>query len=466
MRTNEIDLETHGEAILERALSNGGGLGEIYYEESATTSIRFEDRKVERVTTGSDIGAGIRILTGERTLYAHTNDVSLDGLLKLASTVAGGASEERQAYRYDFAPECYALPVRVVPRGIPTAKKAELVAQAERAARDTDPRVVQVAVMYVDALRRAIIVNSEGRFAEYLRPQIYMMAHAVAADGGVIQTGYHFVGGTMGFELFDTEDPEAIGRAAARKACLMLDADPAPAGRMPVVIAGEAGGTLIHEAVGHGLEADHIDKGMSKYCGRLGETIAVPEVTVVDDGTLPGRRGSCGVDDEGTPTQRTVLIDEGRLVRFLNDLRTARKMGHAPTGNGRRESYQHKPIPRMTNTFIAPGSAIPEDLLASASHGLYVRQMGGGQVNPLNGDFVFDVGEGYLIRQGKAEIPVRGATLIGNGPDVLNAIEGVGNDVGFDLGTCGKGGQGVPVTSGQPTLRIRELTIGGTAAVG
>ncbi|MCX5757469.1 MAG: TldD/PmbA family protein, partial [Candidatus Hydrogenedentes bacterium] len=232
--------------------------------------------------------------------------------------------------------------------------------------------------------------------------------------------------------------------------------------RMPVVIAGEAGGTMIHEAVGHGLEADHIDKEMSKFCGRLGEMIAAPEVTVIDDGTLPGLRGSSPVDGEGTPTQRTVLIDNGLLVCFMNDLHTARKLGMPPTGNGRRESFQEKPIPRMTNTFIAPGAADPVDVLASTEHGLFVRKMGGGQVNPLNGDFVFGVSEGYLIRNGKIAEPVRGASLIGNGPDVLLNIDAVGNDLGFVVGTCGKDGQGASITSGQPTIRIRELTVGGT----
>jgi TldD protein len=334
---------------------------------------------------------------------------------------------------------------------------------ADRVARACGPRIAQVAVVYADSLRRVIIVNSDGRFVEDVRPQILFSVHVVASGNGIIQTGFRSIGGALGFELFDTEDPEAVARDAARQACLMLDADPAPAGRMPVVLGSEAGGTMIHEAVGHGLEADHIDKNMSKYCGRLGQMIAPSSVTVVDDGTIPARRGTAHVDDEGTPCRRTVLVEEGRLVRYMNDLRTARKMGHEPTGNGRRESYQHKPIPRMTNTLICPGTADPAEILASTPNGLYVRKMGGGQVSPLNGDFVFEVSEGYLIRNGKAETPVRGATLIGNGPDALDAIEAVGSDLGFAIGTCGKDGQGAPVSDAQPTIRIRELTVGGTA---
>ena len=262
--------------------------------------------------------------------------------------------------------------------------------------------------------------------------------------------------------MFDEIDPETIALRAAKRACLMLEADPAPTGRMPVVLSSEAGGTMVHEAVGHGLEADHIDKGVSKYCGRLNEQIAVPEVTIVDDGSLPGKRGSASVDDEGVPTRRTVLVDKGILVGYLNDRRTAAKLEMEPTGNGRRQSYRCKPIPRMTNTMVVSGEADPAAILAETDKGLFVKKMGGGQVNPLNGDYVFEVSEGYLIQNGKAETPVRGATLIGNGPDTLMQIEAVGNDLGFAIGTCGKDGQGVPVSDAQPTLRIRELTIGGT----
>jgi len=459
---NVVDLERHAAAILARALSGGGDLAEIYLEQTTRTRIGFEDRKVERITSGTDIGAGIRLLAGERTLYAHTNDVSLEGLLKAAGTVAGGVQGTPREGTFAFGPERFAMPLKQDPGDVQTPAKVSLVSDADAAARARDPRVVQVAAQYADSMRRITIVNSEGRFVEDRRPQILLSVHVVAADKGVIQTGFHAVGGALGYELFDDEAPEAVAAKAARQACLMLDADPAPTGRMPVVLSSEAGGTMIHEAVGHGLEADHIDKGMSKFCGKLHEIIAVPEVTVVDDGTIPAKRGTCNVDDEGTPAQRTVLVEKGRLVRFLNDVRTARKMQHEPTGNGRRESYQSKPIPRMTNTIIAPGKADPKDILASTSNGLYVRKMGGGQVNTLNGDFVFEVSEGYLIKNGRADTPVRGATLIGNGPEALLAIEAVGSDLGFGIGTCGKDGQGAPVSDAQPTIRIRGLTIGGT----
>jgi TldD protein len=458
-----LDLLTHAEEILTRALRNGGGLAEIYCEERASTSLSFEEGKVERVISGTEAGTGIRILTGDRTLYAHTNDVTLNGLLKLADTVAGGANEPRGEYSFDFHPERFAMPVKQSAQAVPTPEKLKLVAAANGAARACDPRIVQVGVSYADATRRVVIANSAGRFAEDFRPGILLMVHVVGADKDVMQTGYHFVGGAMGYELFDEEDPEAVAVEAANQASLMLDADPAPTGRMPVVLSSEAGGTMIHEAVGHGLEADLIDKGMSKYGGRIGEMVAVSEVTVVDDGTLPGKRGTCSVDDEGTPMQRTVLIDHGRLIGYMNDLRMARKQGDAPTGNGRRQSYRDKPIPRMTNTMILSGKSDPGAILAGTDSGLYVRRMGGGQVNTLNGEYVFEVTEGYRIENGSLGAPVRGATLIGNGPDTLLDIEAVGSDLGFGIGTCGKNGQGAPVSDAQPTLRIRELTVGGTA---
>ncbi|MCP4639197.1 MAG: TldD/PmbA family protein [bacterium] len=457
-----VDLEKHSEAILTRALANGGGLAEIYLEERATSRLGLEQDKLEKVITGTEAGAGIRILTGERTLYAHTNDVSLDGLLRLADTVAGGANEAQGDYRFDYAPERFATPVKQPAAAVSTPRKVDLVHAANKAARAYDPRIVQVSVFYGDAARRAVIANSEGRYVEDARSQVIFMVQVVGADDGVIQTGRHFCGGAMGFELFDDNDPEDVAREAARQASLMLDADPAPAGRMPVVLSSEAGGTMIHEAVGHGLEADLVDKGMSKFGGRIGEMVAVEAVTVVDDGTIPGKRGTCAVDDEGTPMQRTVLIDQGRLMGYMNDLQTARKLGHTATGNGRRESYQCKPIPRMTNTLILSGTDDPAEILANTPDGLYVRKMGGGQVNTLNGDYVFEASEAYIIKNGEPHTPVRGATLVGNGPDTLMSIEAVGNDLGFTLGTCGKGGQGAPVSDAQPTLRIRELTIGGT----
>ena len=463
-----IDLQQYAEEILQKALQNGGDLAEIYLEERAIASLSLDDGKVEKIISGTEAGAGIRILLGDKTLYAHSNDVSREGLLKLAETVAGGASGPKTEYSFAFAPECFAATVKQSAQDVPTAKKLDLITAANAAARAHDPRIAQVTVRYGDSLRRIVIANSDGRLVEETRPQTLLMVQVVAAKDGIIQTGYKAVAGTLGYELFDDEDPEDVALKAARQACLMLDADPAPTGRMPVVLSSEAGGTMVHEAVGHGLEADLIDKGMSKFCGRLGEEIAAPIVTVVDDGTIPQKRGTGTVDDEGTPTQRTVLVENGRLVRFMNDLRTARKMSHEPSGNGRRQSYQYKPVPRMTNTLIAPGKDDPQEILASTDRGLFVRKMGGGQVNTLNGDFVFEVSEGYLIENGKAETPVRGATLIGNGPEIMGRVSMVAGDFALSPGmwNCGKRGQGVPVNVGLPHVLISEITVGGTRGSG
>jgi TldD protein len=458
-----IDLQLHAEEILARALANGGDLGEIYLEERSSTSLGLQEDKVDRVTAGTEVGAGIRVLDGDRTFYVHSNDISLEGLRKLADTVAGGISGAKHSYDYHFEPERFETALRRPPRDVPITEKVALLHEANAAARGYDARVRQVTVRYADGQRRVVIANSRGRFVEEARGQVLFFVQVVAQSDGVIQTGYHPLGGTVGFELFDETAPEEAAGIAAAQACLMLEADPAPTGRMPVVLSSEAGGTMIHEAVGHGLEADHIEKGMSKYCGRLGEAIAVPEVTVVDDGTIPGKRGTCHVDDEGTPMQRTVLIDKGVLVAFMSDIRSASKTDASPSGNGRRQSYAHKPIPRMTNTLILPGTEDAESILTSTDAGLFVRKMGGGQVDTLNGDYVFEVSEGYLIENGRAETPVRGATLIGNGPDTLMQVEALGNDLGFGIGTCGKQGQGVAVSDAQPTLRIRELTVGGTS---
>jgi len=285
----------------------------------------------------------------------------------------------------------------------------------------------------------------------------------VAAEGDVIQTGYEPVGGTIGFELFDVSPPEETALIAAKQALLMLKARKAPAGRMAVVLSSEAGGTMIHEAVGHGLEADLSLEGISVYEGKIGEMIASPVITVLDDKTLPGKRGSFLFDDEGTPAERTVLVENGVLKNYMYNRLYAAKAGVPSTGNGRRQSYRNRPIVRMTNTMIASGKDDPEKIIRSVDSGLFVRKMGGGQVNTVNGDFMFEVTEGYLLEKGKIGEPVRGATLTGSGPEVLKIIDQVGSDLGFGIGTCGKDGQGVPVADAQPTIRIPEIVVGGIA---
>jgi len=450
--------------MLKQALKKGGDFADIYLEQSQGTTIAFEEGRVERIITGIDQGLGLRILDHTRTIYGYTDELSKASLLAMAEglrrAVTGGKGRGDlivDLRRKDPSP----LPVRLPPSEIPLERKLQMVTAADGVARRLDGRIRQVKVTYRDSLRRITIANSEGLLATFDKQGIVFAVQVVAADGDIIQTGFEPVGGTLGFELFEEDPPEQIARRAAERALLILTARKAPAGVMPVVLSSEAGGTMIHEAVGHGLEADLALEGLSVYSGKLGQTIASPLITVIDDATLPRKRGSFPLDDEGVPAQRTVLIEKGVLKSYLYDRLTAMKASVSPTGNGRRESYQHKPIPRMTNTFIAPGETDPERILRATDRGLFVRKMGGGQVNTVNGDFVFEVTEGYLIEKGEIGEPVRGATLIGNGPKILNEIDLVGSDLGFGIGTCGKDGQGVPVADAQPTLRIPEITIGG-----
>jgi TldD protein len=317
--------------------------------------------------------------------------------------------------------------------------------------------------IYRDGMVRYQFANSLGEFIETRRTGTLFVVQAVAADGNVIQTGYETMGASRGYEIFRERGAEEIALAAAGRAVMMLSAGRAPAGPMPVVLSSKAGGTMVHEAVGHGLEADLAQAGMSVYSGKVGEQVASPLVTVLDDATIPYARGTFPFDDEGTPGQKTVLVENGILKGYLYDRLTAMKDGCVSTGNGRRESYQQKPIVRMSNTLIAPGNTAPEEIIRSVDNGLFVEKMGGGQVNTVNGEFVFEVSEGYLIENGEIAAPVRGATLTGNGPDVLKRIVMVGTDLGFGIGTCGKDGQGVPVADAQPTLLISEITVGGKA---
>jgi TldD protein len=352
-------------------------------------------------------------------------------------------------------------PVKLSPDSLDTQRKVEMVRAAEAAARAVDSRIAQVRIMYRDQLQEVRIANSLGVDVSDERVQVVMTVNCVAIQNGDMQTGYEVLGGSSGMEIFENTSPEELARTAAKRAILMLEADPAPGGAMPVVLHSAAGGTMVHEAVGHGLEADHVNEQMSVYAGRLGQQVASPLINVVDDGAIAGLRGSFGFDDEGTPSQRNLLIENGVLKLYLQDRLSAMKMEAKPTGNGRRESYWHYPIPRMTNTMILPGSEDPDSIISRTPTGLLVYKMGGGQVNPVNGDFVFEVSEGYLIKDGKIGAPVRGATLTGNGPQVLKEIDLVGSDLGYGIGTCGKEGQGSPVADAQPTLRIPSMVVGG-----
>lgn len=450
-------------AILAVASKRGSDYADIFIEEAHTAQVFCEQNRIERVTAGIDAGAGIRVIVGETTAYAYTNDLSLKGLKEAAEVAAAAARGQaaRPSINLCRRQSSFELPIMTRPETVAVTDKVQVVEKANQAARKADPKVRQVTVSYRDIAQKVVIANSAGGWVEDERIRTNLSVIVIAMEDDRIQTGYESLGGIIGFELFEQNDPAEMAIKAARRAVRMLGARPAPAGRMPVVIAGEAGGTMVHEACGHGLEADLVQKGISVYAGKLGQEVASPLISVVDDATLPGKFGSFRFDDEGTEGQRTVLIENGVLVGYLYDYLTSRKGKVASTGNGRRESYQHKPIPRMTNTFILPGKDDPQTIIRETDRGLLVTRMGGGQVNTANGDFVFEVSDGYLISGGEIGEPVRGATLTGNGPKALALVDRVGGDLGFAIGLCGKDGQGAPVSDAQPTIRIPELVVGG-----
>ncbi|MRR55375.1 MAG: TldD/PmbA family protein [Deltaproteobacteria bacterium] len=449
--------------ILRSALSEGGEFADIYFEEGSSTSIVCEDGKIEKIIAGTDRGVGIRVISDLRTAYAYTNEVTEKALLELARTVSRAVRGREFGSAIDLRPKIVGsgFPIKISPGSVSLQDKVALVRRADEAARSIDSRVRQVMVVYRDGKVRTQIANSLGDFIETGRTGTVFLSQVVAADGDVIQTGYEPIGGFRGFELFEQTSPEEVARTAAGRALMMLSARKAPAGTMPVVISSEAGGTMVHEAIGHGLEADLAQSGMSVYTGKIGTQVASSLVTVIDDATIPHARGSFSYDDEGVAAQKTVLVENGILKCYLYDRLSAMKDGCVSTGNGRRESYHAKPIVRMTNTLIAPGESSPEEIVREVPQGLFVKKMGGGQVNTVTGDFVFEVSEGYLIQNGTIGEPVRGATLTGNGPDVLKKVTKIGNDLGFGIGTCGKDGQGAPVSDAQPTLLISEITVGG-----
>lgn len=452
--------------VLDKAMQKGGDFGDIYIEQKRSTAIRCEAGKIEKIQSGVDIGAGVRVISGESTAYAYTNDLSREGLLNVAGIVSHAASGAKKDINLDFTKvkPLVEFSFEEKPSAVDTNSKVEAVLAADQAARAVDNSLIkQVIVGYGDVVQQVTMANSAGEFVEDERIRTRLVVQAVAVSGAVMQTGYEAVGGLSGFELLHKDLPAQVGDTAARKAVNMLSAQPAPAGRMPVVIAGEAGGTMVHEACGHGLEADLVQKGLSVYAGKKGQLVASEEISVVEDPTLNAKYGSYSFDDEGIPSRKVTLIENGVLNDFMYDRLTAANDGVQSNGHGRRESYQHKPIPRMGNTIIAPGKTDPARIIRETGTGLLVKKMGGGQVNTTTGDFVFDVAEGYLIQDGEIGPMVRGATLTGNGPEVLRIVEMVGKDLGFAIGTCGKDGQGVPVSDAQPTLAIKELIVGGTA---
>lgn len=459
-----ISSELAGD-LLARALARGGDLAEVYVEERTGLGLTLDDRRVERPQSGREIGASVRVVVGDSTYFGHVDGLAEGDLRRVAESVSQAVAGDRRepaALKAAGDPgEAYEIAQR--PEDVAAAEKARILHSCDEAARALGPEVAQVSVSYVENRRRVQVFNSDGVAAADDRTRVRLGAQVVARRDGTVETGHETRGGHAGFELVSA-NPEEVAERAARKALTMLDAIDAPTGRMPVVVGNGFGGVLLHEAVGHGLEADAVQKRASVYAGKLDDVVAPEFLVAYDSGAEPGEWGSDGVDDEGTPTRRTTIIENGRLTSFLYDLLRARKDGVPSTGNGRRESFRHLPIPRMTNTYFANGNATPDELIEGTEHGLYAVSFGGGQVEPATGDFVFGVSEGYLIENGKVTKPVRGATLIGNGLEALKLIDGVAADLSIATGFCGKGGQRVPAGVGQPHVRIQALTVGGTAA--
>jgi TldD protein len=450
--------------VLERALQHGGDFGEVYAEDRYGFAVGIDDSKVERPQTGSERGASVRVVHGEATYFGHVDGLAEDDLVRVAESVAQAvrAGDPSRVAALQAAGARDVHPIAERPETVGAERKAEIVRECDERARAVGGEVAQVTASYAENRRVVEVFNSDGLAAADDRTRVRLGAQVVARRNGRVETGHETVGGHVGFEIL-APDPAAVAETAARKAVIALDAVDAPSGKMPVVVGNAFGGVLLHEAVGHGLEADHIQKRSSVWAGKIGDLVAEPFVTAYDNGAMTNAWGSDGIDDEGTPTQRTTIIEDGKLISYLYDLFRARKDGVVSTGNGRRESFRHLPIPRMTNTYFAPGTQTKDELIAGVERGLYAVSFGGGQVEPATGDFVFGVSEAYLIENGEITSPVRGATLIGNGIEALAAVDGIADDLEIATGFCGKAGQRVPAGVGQPHVRIRALTVGGTA---
>ena len=452
--------------VLARALRRGGDFADVFFENKLVQAFRLQDGAVREASCSVMRGAGVRVVAGQRAGYAYSDELDEASLLRAAEAASLIARDGRAhagvvALASERAPSLY----RAHPdEPADSARYVELLARADVAARAFDPRVVAVNAFVTDELQYVQIAASDGRVVTDRRPLVALGVQVVARDGAQRENGYVGDGGRCALDVYDDVTPESLARESARIATTKLGAAGAPSGEMPVVIGPGGGGVLLHEAVGHGLEADFNRKGTSLYAGRVGERVASELVTIFDDGDLPGERGTVAVDDEGTPGQHKVLVEHGILRGYMQDRLNARLMGVASTGSGRRESYRVLPQPRMCNTFMPPGTSTPDEIVASIDRGLYASSFSGGQVEISKGDFVFMIAEGYLIEGGKITAPVRGATLVGNGPDAMTKVTMVGHDaqLAHRSYTCGKGGQRVPVGVGIPTVKLASCTVGGT----
>ena len=461
----EIDAQL-ARKLLELALEAGGDYADLYFEYRAGADYIYEDEKVKSVGRGITLGLGVRVVKGDATGYAYTEELSWEAMAQVARTAAqiaaAGKSPAPVEVKAIAIPSFYPVAVPSI-ETLPEAK-LELLRRGDKAARAFDSRIVKVQASFAEEIKEILIVSSDGRLVRDRQPLLRFGVHAIAEAGGKRQAGSGGGGGRYGMEYFDAHPPESHGREAARVAIAMLDAVDAPAGQMEVVLAPGDSGILLHEAVGHGLEADFNRKKTSNYSDRIGQRVASDLVTVIDDGTLSHTRGAINVDDEGNLPQKNVLIENGILRGYLHDRLSAKHFKIEPSGSGRRQSFRHNPLPRMTNTMMGEGAHDPEEIIRSTKRGVYAKRFSGGQVNISNGDFVFSLTESYLIEDGKLTAPLKGVNLIGNGPDVLERVSMVGHDFALSDGiwTCGKDGQSVPVGVGTPTVKIAQITVGGT----
>ena len=455
------------ETVLRAALARGGEFADVFVQDSTSFILGLEDRKLERVIAGRERGAGVRVVAGDIAGYAYTDDLDEASLLRAAGIAAAAARNGTRDVSVALRRHRRPRVAREVepPESLSEQRRADLVREVDDAARAIGPAVRQVTARLMHSRQQIQVASSEGFLAHDERLEIQLSVAVTAQRGELLQVARRARGGQAGLEVLREPGPAALGREAAEMALALLDARPAPAGKMPVVVRNGWGGVLFHEAVGHGLEADHVVKESSVYSGKLGQRVAGSLVTLVDDATLPSHRGSFRFDDEGSPGRRTLLVEAGILRGYLTDRRSAVKLGLPRSGNGRRQSFHYLPQPRMTNLVILPGQGNPADLLRDTPSGLYVQSLGGGMVDTASGQFVFSVTEGFLIEGGRLGPPVRGATIAGSSFEVLADVDAVADDFALDpgLGNCGKGGQWVPVGVGQPTLRVRELVVGGTA---
>jgi len=455
--------------VLGKALSTQIDYADLYFQYQVSDSVSLEEGLVKQAAKHVSQGVGVRALAGEKTGYAFSDEITVSNLEIAAQTArqiaSSGTDTTSVAIQGLRVPDHNLYPVQTPGPEVPIAAKLELLQKIDVFCRAYDRRITRVETSVSSAHQLVLIATSEGLVVGDIRPLVRLNVLCIAEDGGKRQNGSAGGGGRVDYDFFLENDRYLeFAREAARRAIVNLDAVEAPAGAMDVVLGSGWPGILLHEAIGHGLEGDFNRKGVSAFSGRIGQRVASELCTVIDDGTMPHRRGSLNVDDEGIPTSCTVLVENGILRGYMQDRLNARLMGMAPTGNGRRESYAHVPMPRMTNTFMLGGASEPAEILASVESGLYAVSFGGGQVDITSGKFVFSANEAYLIENGKVTRPVKGASLVGNGPDVLTRITMVGNDLALDagVGTCGKNGQSVPVGVGLPTIRINGLTVGGT----